>query len=152
MVAVSAQTQQLRALKATLQGLDREGKRALGKTLSAAVDPLRDDFTDEAISSLPSRGGLGVYVAKSRFVVRRRLGGSRPTLAIRVRRSKRGGAVDLTRIEEGRLRHPVYGDRRTWVNQSVKAGMWDRVTGRAVVVTAARLSAAVDDAIKSAVR
>jgi hypothetical protein len=29
-------------------------------------------------------------------------------------------------IEAGRLRHPVFGNRRRWANQTPRAGWWSR--------------------------
>lgn len=39
--------------------------------------------------------------------------------------------VDLRSINAGKVRHPVYGNRRKWVLQSVPAGFWDdAMTGK----------------------
>jgi hypothetical protein len=155
--AVSADTRDLKKLKIALSVLDKQSKRAVGKALSGAVEPVRDEFKAQA-GALPSRGGLSRYVAKSRFAVVKRLGGSRPTLSIRVRRTKRGGTVDLTKINEGRLRHPVHGDpRRTrkqwrWVNQSIKAGMWDNTLERAVPGIEDGLRDAVREVVQATIR
>lgn len=157
MVAVSADTRDLKKLKVALSVLDKESKRAVGKALSAAVEPIRDEFKAQALT-LPSRGGLARYVAKSRYTVVKRLGGSRPTLSIRVRRTKRGGAVDLTKINEGRLRHPVHANpKRTrkewrWVDQTIKAGMWDTTLERSVPGIEDGLRDAVRDAVQATIR
>jgi hypothetical protein len=155
--SVSADTRDLKKLKVALSVLDKQSKRAVGKALSGAVEPVRDEFKAQA-SALPSRGGLSRYVAKSRFTVMKRLGGSRPTLSIRVRRTKRGGAVDLSKINEGRLRHPVYGSSRrtrkqwSWANQSIKAGMWDNTLDRAVPGIEDGLRDAVREAVRATIR
>jgi hypothetical protein len=157
MTAVSADTRDLKKLKVALSVLDKQSKRAVSKALSGAVAPVRDEFKMQA-STLPSRGGLSRYVAKSRFTVAKRLGGSRPTLSIRVRRTKRGGAVDLTKINEGRLRHPVHGrpsktrKEWTWVDQRIKAGMWDTVLDRAVPGIEDGLRDAVREAVQATIR
>ena len=160
MVAVSADTQALRRLRVAMKVLDKESKRAVGKTLSAAVQPVRDEFKGEATTTLPGRGGLAANVAKSRFVVLKRLGGSRPTLSIRIRRPKKGGqkATDLKRLNEGRLRHPVFGrsDRTRrewgWVDQTIRAGMWDRTLDKAVPGVQDALRESVQDALEATVR
>ena len=157
MTAVSADTGDLRKLKVALSMLDKQSKRAVGRSLSAAVKPIKSEFTAQALT-LPARGGLSRYVAKSRFTVVKRLGGSRPTLAIRVRRTKRGGVVDLTKINEGRLRHPVHGDPRQtrqrwrWVNQQIKAGMWDATLERSVPGVEDELREAVREAVQATIR
>ena len=38
----------------------------------------------------------------------------------------RGGKHDLNAINRGTLRHPLYGNRRVWVAQSVEAGTYDK--------------------------
>jgi hypothetical protein len=155
--AVSADTRDLKKLKVALSVLDKQSKRAVGRSLSGAVAPVRDEFKTQT-GALPSRGGLSRYVAKSRFAVVKRLGGSRPTLSIRVRRTKRGGAVDLTKINEGRLRHPVHANPRktrkewTWVDQRIKAGMWDNTLERAVPGIEDGLRDAVREAIEATIR
>lgn len=147
MISVSADTRDLRKLRLALKVLDKESKGAVNKTLANAAAPLRQNFRAEAAATLPRRGGLAAYVAKSRFSVVKRLGGSRPTLSIRIRRPERGGAVDLVRINEGRLRHPVWG--RGWTSQAVKAGMWDRVLEQAVPGIEDGLRRAVTEALEA---
>jgi len=160
MVAVSADTRALKRFRVAMKVLDKGSKRAVNETLSAAAQPIRDEFKAEAVATLPSRGGLAANVAKSRFTVLKRLGGSRPTLSIRIRRPKSGGqkAVDLGRLNEGRLRHPVYGrpDRTRrqwgWVDQAIRAGMWDRTLDKAVPGVADALRESVQDALEATVR
>lgn len=157
MTAVSAETRDLQRLRLALKALDKESKKAVNKTLRGAVEPIREEFRREA-SQLPSRGGLAAYVGKSRYSVVKRLGGSRPTLSIRIRRTKRGGAVDLTKINEGRLRHPVFGrsDRTRrewgWADQAIKAGMWDRTLERSVPGVQDALRESVSEALAATVR
>lgn len=157
MTSVSADTRDLKRLRLALKVLDKESKKAVNKTLSTATQPIRDEFRTEA-ATLPRSGGLAAYVGKSRFAVLKRLGGARPTLSIRIRRPKRGGAVDLTKINEGRLRHPVHGrpDRTRaqwrWVDQTIRAGMWDRTLERSVPGVQDALRESVAEALEATVR
>jgi hypothetical protein len=155
-VNVSADTRDLKKLKVALSVLDKQSKRAVGRSLSAAVKPVKDEFKDQALGgAIPRRGGLAAQVAKSRFVVLKKLGGSRPTLSIRVRKNRRG---HLAIINEGRLRHPVHGrpsktrKEWTWVDQRIKAGMWDTVLDRAVPGIEDGLRDAVREAIEATIR
>jgi hypothetical protein len=154
--AVSADTRNLKKLKVALSVLDKQSKRAVGRSLSAAVKPVKDEFKDQALSgAIPRRGGLAAQVAKSRFVVLKKLGGSRPTLSIRVRKNRRG---HLALINEGRLRHPVHGrpsktrKQWRWVDQSIKAGMWDNTLDRAVPGIEDGLRDAVREAVQATIR
>ena len=67
-------------------------------------------------------------VAASSFRVATR-SGSNPSVRL-VAREKGGKSVDLSSLDAGRLRHPVYGNRRVWVQQPVPQGWWTKaVTG-----------------------
>lgn len=157
MTAVSAETRDLQRLRLALKVLDKESKRAVNKTLRSAVEPIREEFRREA-ARLPSRGGLAAHIGKSWYSVVKRLGGSRPSLSIRIRRTKRGGVVDLTKLNEGRLRHPVFGrpDRTRrewgWADQTIRAGMWDRTLERSVPGVQDALRESVSEALAATVR
>lgn len=97
-------------------------KKALQKELYAglnrATKPVRADMKEGIVAALPRRYGLNQRVAK------------RSGLQTRSRRSGSGAGIrivtgkkhHLEAMERGALRHPVYGDRSTWVSQPLKAG------------------------------
>jgi hypothetical protein len=121
------------------------------------VKPVKDEFRGQALGgAIPRRGGLAAQVAKSRFMVVKKLGGSRPTLSIRVRKGKRG---HLAVINEGRLRHPVHGrptltrKQWRWVDQRIKAeGIWDDTLKRTVPSIEEQLREAVQEAVRATIR
>lgn len=155
MTAVSAETRDLQRLRLALKVLDRESKKAVNKTLRSAVEPIREEFRAEVDATMPQRGGFAAAVKKSRFVVVKRLGGSRPTLNIRIRRQKR---AHLVIINKGILRHPVHGrpgltrKQWRWVNQDIKAGMWDRTLEQSVPGVQVTLRESVSEALAATVR
>lgn len=155
MTAVSADTRDLKRLRLALKVLDKESKKAVNKTLRESVEPIREEFKTEVDDVVPSGGGLAALVKRSRFVVVKRLGGSRPTLSIRIRRKKR---AHLVIMNEGRLRHPIFGKpgltrkQWRWTDQTIKAGMWDRTLERSVPRVTVALRESVTEALEATVR
>lgn len=104
---------------AKLKGADKAVQRAIRKRLRAAGKPLGEHVRDEGSESMPSRGGL-----------RSRLQGAPVTVALRAT------GVDIwvgnrrksqfARLDRGVLRHPVYGNRKTWVTQDVPDEAYSR--------------------------
>lgn len=77
--------------------------------------------------SLPNRGGLNEWIAGAKFSVSTRSG---KDPAIRLSVQKRGH--DLAALNRGRLRHPLYGNRRHWYLQQIRAGWFgEAMTGLA---------------------
>jgi hypothetical protein len=104
-------TRTLRSLgEVELAGDLEHGLERIGRTLTRAT-------RKKAADDLPSRGGLGTRVARSRVEVRRarRRGGAGVTIAAE-------GMKQLKIIDEGRVRHPVWGNRDVWVSQKVTSG------------------------------
>ena len=105
-------TEQLSDLAKRLRVAGRKDlQKELGKALNRATKAPRAEIRRRAAETLPRRGGLAERVAKSRLSARRRGDG--------VRISDRGN-LDLPAIDRGVVRHPVFGDRKTWVRQQVK--------------------------------
>lgn len=117
--------EQLRALAVDLRAAGEEGKglrRALLASMRAAGKPLAEAARESARSVLPKRGGLNEWVADSKFAVRNSLTGSK--VGMRIVATK--GKHDLDDIDKGSLRHPVYGNRKKWVGQSVASGFFTK--------------------------
>jgi len=91
------------------------GIRAVGK-------PIVADIREEASSSLPHGGGLNEWVAKSNFGIRSRTSGI--TAGIRIVGQRSGHDLDV--IDRGRVRHPLFGNRKSWFQESVKPGFFSR--------------------------
>lgn len=112
--------EQLAALSKQLKQLaDRDLQRELTTALRNAMEPVKENMRAEAILTLPSHGGLNVRVAKTKLntVVR-----STPrTTGVRI-----SAKAKLRRIDEGAVRHPVFGNRRRWVTEKVKPGWFTR--------------------------
>jgi hypothetical protein len=52
---------------------------------------------------------------------------------------------DLASINRGRLRHPLFGNRRYWYDQSVTPGFWDKAMEKGVKDVRVELLKALDE-------
>ena len=123
-------------------------RRELARAMRAGARPLVAVARDEARETLPRRGGLADQVAAGRF-------------SVSVRTSARGAGVriigqspfDLSAMNRGRLRHPVFGNRSRWVTQSIRPHWFDgeRMQSAAQAIRPALLRA-VDDVARQVER
>lgn len=127
----------------------KEILKQLRTEMRAPMPEARQRVKAAAQRLLPSRGGLGAYVAgRLRLTAQIRVNGSSSRLTIKGSRPKAGGMVDLRRIDAGRLRHPTYG-HAPWVNQTVSEGFASNTLTEEM---ADRWRRTVDDAVAKAVR
>ena len=92
--------------------------KALRKELYAGLNRVtkgvREDMKASIGPSLPSRGGLAALVMAKVSLTTSAAAGSNAGVRIRARHR----SYDLKRLNEGRLRHPVFGNREVWVEQT----------------------------------
>jgi len=104
------------ALAARLRRAEGELQPELYDALERAAPPLERAATRSAAANLPHRGGLAAIVASAGMSHQRRAGGIRITAR---------GITQLKLTNEGKVRHPVYGNPGTWVGQAIpKARDW----------------------------
>ncbi len=81
-----------------------------------------------ALAKLPSEGGLGAWVAKSRATIKFRDTGRSAGFKVKMSRKNVADRADLKRLDEqGVTRHPLYGNRGFWYAQQVVAGFFTSV-------------------------
>lgn len=110
----------------------REIRRAGGPELrkemlsgfKAAGERLKPIAREAARSRLPHGGGLAEYVARGRLTVKTRTGGAAAGVRLEMNRSKAGGKVNLKGMDEGVVRHPVFGNRNNWAEEAIAPGFW----------------------------
>lgn len=83
------------------------------------------DIRQSAYRTLPRRGGLAERVGQQAYGVQTRLAGSSASVRLAGK-----GMKELRDIDAGRLRHPVFGDRKTWSQQSVTPGFFSNAVAR----------------------
>jgi hypothetical protein len=82
-------------------------QRELNAGMRKATAEVRRDMKAAILPSLPSRGGLAASVYRGA-----RMNTSTSRTGVRIKVGKTGG------LNEGRLRHPVFGNRKAWVQQT----------------------------------
>lgn len=99
------------------KGLRTEFYRGLNRVTKPVVPAVRASFT----ATLPKRGGLGKTINRTTKVKRKVLTGRNPGIKVFA-----DGKHDIVNLNKGRLRHPLFGNRRHWFDQSITPGMFDR--------------------------
>lgn len=101
------------------RGLTNELRRAQ----RAAVRPLQTAIRAEAGLTLPQAGGYAPLMARTVKATAVGLG-----LKMRIRVFARGRTElrDVAAVNAGRLRHPLFGDRKHWYVTHVRPGFVDR--------------------------
>ena len=103
---------------------DKELRKQMYRGLRSAAKPMIADTREHARRTLPKEGGLNERVARSKFRVSVRAAGRDP--AVRITAT----GLDKRLDTQGRIRHPVYGNRDVWVEQKVPAH-WFEIPMRA---------------------
>lgn len=111
-------SQQLAALGVRLKATgDGALKRQMLAVIRAAASETIPDIRQQADEILPHGGGLAEQVASAAYGVRIGLAASGGRVSIIGR-----GMKELRDIDQGNLRHPVFGNREVWRAQSVTEG------------------------------
>jgi len=100
---------------------DKNLQRELTAAMRRASRPLLRSARQGAIQILPYRGGLAETVAASRFTAQVRANSNGAALQITA-----VGRYQLSSMDEGHVRHPVYGHRQTWVSQRIRPGWFTK--------------------------
>jgi hypothetical protein len=112
--------QQLEELAALLKRTGgNELRKDMLRGLREAGKPMARAAQDAARAKLPRSGGLNEWVAGSKYGIRTKTSGR--SAGIRVVATKRGH--DLVGMNEGLVRHPVFGGPG-WSVTRIKPGWW----------------------------
>ena len=141
MAALDVDTSDYKAFTAKLKGAEKSVARNLRKRLREAGKPLADGLVQDGPEGLPSGGGLADWLRQSKGAVSM----TQTKLQIRL---ARGGKHDLGAINRGQLRHPLYGNRRVWVGQSVEAGTYDKAFDKHAEQALPAIERVLDDIMK----
>lgn len=97
-------------------------RKELNRRLRTAAKPIMKAQKAAARADLPQSGGLAKRIAKAPLRAQVRTGKD-PGVRIVAK------GTDARATDQGRLRHPVFGNREVWVTQQVKPG-WFTESGR----------------------
>ena len=138
---------------------DKAAVSALRKGLNSALKPIQVEVNKQADKVLPAGGGLAKRVTTARWTTKVR-GGRRPAVKGEMSQRKKGksrvtrrsvkGRLDLRSLNAGRLRHPVYGNRRAWVSQRVSKGWFDKGARKGLKASRKLIAAEYKRAFKAA--
>ncbi len=107
----------------------RDLTRELRKGQRAAFRPLQKEIKAEALATLPKAGGYNVVMSKA-VKVTITTGTGAKALTARIYATGKAEARDVKRVNEGVLRHPLFGHRKSWHTTKVRAGFVDRPVER----------------------
>src|SRR5215813_13006086 len=141
--------EQLTRLSAVLRGTDRIEQRELQKAMRRLAAPLKKSARQGALQILPYRGGLAERVAAGRFSAQVRLVGK--GAGVRITASDRRSA-NVNRMDDGSVRHPVYGNRRRWVTQRITPGWFTKPLLLDTPKVRDEIGRAIDDTARTMVR
>lgn len=96
-----------------------------------ALAPLKKDIPAEALAKMPKRGGYAPLLARAVKVVTRVSGTSSVRATVRVSAAGKREGRDVSALNLGMLRHPLFGNRRHWYGQRVLRGFVDEPVDRA---------------------
>lgn len=115
---------ELKALSRQLRKSDRELSKDLRRGLSRAVKPAVQKVKAQSPTFLPDR--YAEELMADLRVTRRFMGGRDVRMVLTgTARGRRGKRRDLASLNRGRLRKPLFGDRRHWYDQRVRTDWWD---------------------------
>lgn len=141
-----------------------EGRKGLGpqlrRHLQAADREIEASIDRSAEATMPSRGGYrGVYTRSQRHKASIRATAHTAVLTITTFADGRSQRRDIRRLNEGQLRHPVYGRSRRlrrgrragtaipnpWATTAIRPGFWTRPTAQAGPVIEKGFGRALDE-------
>lgn len=124
-------------------GLERD----LFDGISRTVKPLADAVKKSLKGYMPDRYAEEVAATLVERAVR--LAGSTPGVRLSASaKNSRGKQRDLAKLNQGILRHPLYGDRDWWYSQDIKKGFWDEPLQEETAVVRAELVDVLDGIAK----
>lgn len=130
----------LQLLAKRLKETDRPMRNQLLRRVRQAAQEAIPDVQQAARDKLPHAGGLADRVAGQTWRVRASYAGRGAQVRI-----VGLGMKELTDIDSGRLRHPVFGNRKVWKQQSVEPGFFsETLQNRAPAIRAEVIRAAND--------
>lgn len=121
---------------------DKELRKDFHAALNRATKPLKAAAQNNAAATLPSRGGLAALVASGSWRTSAKTGRD-AGVRIAVK-----GKADLDALDRGTLRHPVFGNRGTWVTQQVTPGWFSKPMEAGAPEVRKELLAAIDEIVR----
>jgi len=119
------------------KGLREGAKPAAARVKAAAL----------ALPDTPGNKSTGLRRKMARATsVQVRTGGNQAGVAVRLSRARMGDQAALPKVtNKGSWRHPVFGDRNTWVVQASRRGWFDEANRQSAKDVRASVKKVIDD-------
>ena len=133
-----------RAAMRQVKAAERKLSTVWRKELRAVARDMAEDAAREGADPMPARGGLRARLMSNVGVV----GVTAGPKSVTVRLSDRRTGIQLAALNRGRLRHPLWGNRRVWVMQGVPAYTWTDAFESKAAEASARLAPIVSNILR----
>lgn len=100
------------------RGRRRTRMVATGRTITNQVSGRTHAVKERRKGGMAGGESVAQRVAGARFSVRMAGGSGSPRIRITAS-TRQGHSIDLARLDEGKLRHPLFGNRKHWYEQAV---------------------------------
>jgi len=107
-----------------------------------AAKPMVGAAKESARANLPKHGGLNVWVADGAKIAARNRVATTNTVGMRIVATE--GGARLEDMDKGKVRHPVYGNRKVWRDQDIQAGWFSKPLNAFAPMVAAEVLMAMD--------
>lgn len=122
-VVTSSGTEKLTRLAAAIKAAGDKGlHKELDQALRRIAAPLKQSVRQGARQILPYRGGLADRVATTGRVTTRVSTASPDRVRLQIVATGPTPDAQWSQMDDGSVRHPVYGHRKTWVRQTIRPG------------------------------
>jgi hypothetical protein len=111
---------ELSQLAGRLNGTDKKLKTELTGSLRRIAKQLVPKIVDAAEEKFPAAGGMNDFIHHAKIGVRIQTSGKSAGLFIRAERQ----GHDIFSLNQGSLRHPLFGNRDAWFEQSIPPGFF----------------------------
>lgn len=151
MASVGSGADDLRAIGRALKAQSgTELKKEMLRGIRTGVKPTIAKIKASTGDYLPNSGGLADRVAKSSIGTRTRLTGA--NAGISIKGTGKQGSRGLAAMNDGTVRHPVFGRRRAWVSQSINPGFFSEPIEGDVPAIRSTIQRVMDDVANKIVR
>jgi hypothetical protein len=139
---------QLHVLAARIRAVGDKGLgREFGDALKKTAEPVQAAVREESARVLPG-SYAALFSTSLRFRTQLRTGAREASLRLVTFADGKKERRDIVSINQGALRHPLFGNRRHWYATRVRSGFFDRGTDQAADEAEKKMLAVLDDFAK----
>lgn len=130
---------------------DKELRSELYKGINRAVKPIRRDVKNNLGTYMPQRYA-DVLKPSLRLTVGKKTGARSAGIALKGRARGQAALRDLKPLDSGKLRHPLFGNRKHWKVTRIKRGFFSEQVHKHADTVRRDISNAMDDVSRKIAR